>query len=77
MDINKKAIKMESIGQSAYAKLVNNRKNEKIEIVFTKGKLDVEVETVERINVYDNSMNIFYKEGTDKFINLSNVTYME
>ena len=41
--------------------------------------LDIEIimDDVDRINVYENSMNIYFKDKTSKFINLHNVTYME
>lgn len=75
--INKNTTKMDSIGFTAHAKLVNNRDSEIISIIFTKGKLELEGKTIERINVYDNAINIFFKDGRNQFINLMNVTYME
>ncbi len=68
---------MDSIGFTAHAKLVNNRDSETISIIFTKGKLELEGKTIERINVYDNAINIYFKDGRNQFINLMNVTYME
>ena len=77
ININKQTIQMGSLGNSAYAKLMNDKKKEIIQIIFTKGKLELELQTVERINIYDTAMNIFFKDNTSKFINLMNVTYME
>lgn len=75
--INKNTTKMDSIGFTVHAKLVNNRDSETISIIFTKGKLELEGKTIERINVYDNAINIYFKDGRNQFINLMNVTYME
>lgn len=65
------------LGNVAYLKLANSKKNETIEIIFTKGKVEIIMDDVDRINVYENSMNIYFKDKTSKFINLHNVTYME
>lgn len=77
MDVNKNTVKINGLGYVAYAKLINNRKSERLEIIFTKGKLELEISEVDRINVYDNSMNIFYKDKRIQYVNLDNVTYME
>ena len=65
------------LGFVAYEKLRQSEKQELLTIVFTKGKLELETNTIERINVYDESMNIIFKDKTSKYINLQNVTYME
>ena len=61
-------------GYVAYQKLMNSKKQETIEIIFTKGKLIVEMDKVDRINMYSDGMNIFYKDGASIFINLDNAT---
>lgn len=61
-------------GYVTYQKLNNSKKQETIEIIFTKGKLLIETDKIDRINVYSNGMNIFYKDNTSIFINLDNVT---
>ena len=69
--------KINGLGFVAYWKLRESEKQELLTIVFTKGKLELETNTIERINVYDESMNIIFKDKTTKYINLHNVTYME
>lgn len=68
---------MNGLGYVAYEKLRQSEKQEVITIVFTKGKLGLETKDIERINVYNDSMNIFFKDNTSKYINLQNVTFME
>lgn len=77
MDINRKTNDVKSVGFAFYEKLRKSNKQEIITIVFTKGKLDLEVSSIDRVNVYDNSMNIFFKDDTSKAINIYNITYME
>lgn len=77
IQINKLTTKIGSIGYGVYAKLKTSRKNETLNIIFTKGKLEIPIETIERINIYDTSLNIVYKDKRTQFINLQNVTYME
>lgn len=77
MDVNKNTTKINGLGYVAYAKLINNRKGGVVEIIFTKGKLEIEIKDVDRINVYDDCMNIYYKDKKIQYVNLHNVTYME
>lgn len=65
------------LGFVAYEKLRQSEKQEIITIVFTKGKLELETKNIERINVYDESINIFFKNNESKYVNLQNITYME
>lgn len=72
--INKNTSKINGLGYSAYFKLIESRKQEKIEIIFTKGKLELLTEEIERINTYDYGLNIIKKDNTIIFVNLFNVT---
>lgn len=45
-----------------------------VEIIFTKGKMELETELVERIAFNENSMLIAFKDKTIQFVNLDNVT---
>ena len=74
MQINKQINDLFSLGQTAYYKLNDNKKQEKIEITFTKGKIEIETQEIERINIYNNSMNLIKKDKTSIFINLYQVT---
>lgn len=76
MKINNNSEKIGSLGDAATKKLANI-KNDILTIIFTKGKLEVETNNIERINVYDDSMNIILKTNELIFINLQNVTYIE
>ena len=77
MQINKIIKNINGIGNSAYNKLRETKKQETLSIIFTKGKLEILTEDVERINVYDESMNIIKKDNTALFVNLYQITYME
>ena len=71
--INDKALN-KGLGTPLYQKLIRSRKQETIEIIFTKGKLEVILDEVERINVYPYSMYIIYKNQQITYINLYQVT---
>ena len=77
MNINRNVTNLNGLGFSAYEKLRNCGNQEILTIVFTKGKMELETKTIERINVYNDSMNIYHKDDTVKHINLNNITYME
>lgn len=71
--INDKALN-KGLGTPLYQKLIRSRKQETIEIIFTKGKLEVILDEVERINVYPYSIYIIYKNQQITYINLYQVT---
>ena len=73
MDLNNMTLN-NGLGNTVYKKLYDSKKQEIIEIIFTKGKLELNVEEVLRINVYENSMHIFLKENQSIFVNLYTVT---
>ena len=73
LNIDYKQKNESSLGYSAYMCIRNNTKTT-FEIIFTKGKIEVETELIERINFYQYSMNIVYKDKTIQFVNLQNVT---
>ena len=74
MNINKVTHKINGLGYSAYEKLKSSEKQEMITIIFTKGKEDLIVEDIERVNVFDECMIVILKDNTSIFINLLNVT---
>ena len=74
MKINRVTHQINGLGYSAYEKLRTSDKQETITIIFTKGKEELMVENIERVNVYDESMTIVLKDNTSIFINLLNVT---
>ena len=71
--INDKALN-KGLGTPLYQKLIRSRKQETIEIIFTKGKLEIILDEVERINVYPYCMYIIYKNQQITYINLYQVT---
>jgi len=77
MDVNTNYEKHDSLGAS-FDEFLHRSRSEKKElkftITFTKGKLEVEAETIQRININNESAIIHYKDGTRGFINLQNVT---
>lgn len=75
-NINKKNVGLGSIGDATYHTLKNKR-DDILTIIFTKGKLELEVKNIERVNVYNESMNIIFKDNKEQFINLLQVTYIE
>ena len=77
MNVNRIVTDLHGLGFSANEKLGIMGKQEILTIVFTKGKLELETENIERVNVYNCSMTIYLKDNSMKFINLNNVTYME
>ena len=74
MDTLRKTNKSYGLGFTAYEKLRQSDKQETITITFSKGKEDLLVENIERVNVYDDCINIFFKDKTSMFINLYQVT---
>lgn len=74
MKINKVTNQINGLGYSAYEKLRTSDKQETITIIFTKGKEELMVADIERINVYDECITIILKDNTSIFINLLNVT---
>ena len=74
MKINRVTNQINGLGYSAYEKLRTSDKQEIITIIFTKGKVELMVENIERINVYDECITIVLKDNTSIFINLLNVT---
>ena len=73
LKINYQEVSRSSNGFYAYSFFTNSNKPT-YEIIFTKGKMELEKETVERIAFNENSMLITYKDKTMQFINLENVT---
>lgn len=74
MKINRVTNQINGLGYSAYEKLRTSNKQETITIIFTKGKEELMIEDIERINVYDECITIILKDNTSIFINLLNVT---
>ena len=76
MDLNIKltTVKTGTLGHTVYQYFQNNKKKTTIEITLTKGKIELETENIERINFYKNSIIIIYKDRTQQFVNLLNVT---
>ena len=74
IQINKQINDLFGLGQCAYIKLNDNKKRETIEIIFTKGKLDLLTNEIERINVYNESINVIKRDKSSIFINLNQVT---
>jgi len=74
MKINRVTNQINGLGYSAYEKLRTSDKQETITIIFTKGKEELMVADIERINVYDECITIILKDNTSIFINLLNVT---
>lgn len=73
LNINYQETPRKSIGYSAYQYFRSNKKPT-IEIIFTKGKIELETEKVERINFYQESIHIIYKDNVIQFVNLNNIT---
>lgn len=74
-NINKKGIELGGLGDATYHKL-RNKRGDILTIIFTKGKLELEVNDIERINVYNESMVVIFKNNKEQLINLTQVTYM-
>lgn len=73
LKINYQDVSRSSIGYSAYVFFKFNEKP-LVEIIFTKGKIELEISSVERLVFNEWSINIFYKDRTTQYINLQNVT---
>lgn len=73
LKINYNEVSRGSLGFLAYGYFTNTKKPI-VEIIFTKGKMELEIELVERIAFGENSMLIAFKDRTTQFINLQNVT---
>ena len=76
MKINNNSDKAASLG-SAVVKKLRNINSDILLIIFTKGKLELEVKEIERVNVYNECMVIVFKDNNQQFINLLNITYIE
>lgn len=74
-NINKNSIKLDGIGDATYHTL-RNKDDDILTIIFTKGKLELEVKDIERINIYNDSMIIVFKDNKEQLINLAQVTYL-
>lgn len=75
-NINMKNTKLGGLGEATYRTL-KNKEDDILMIIFTKGKLEIEVKDIERVNVYNESMVIIFKNNKEQFINLLQVTYLE
>ena len=75
-NINIKNMKLGGLGEATYRTL-KNKTDDILIIIFTKGKLEIEVKDIERVNVYNESMVIIFKNNKEQFINLLQVTYLE
>lgn len=75
-NINIKNMKLGCLGEATYHTL-KNKADDILIIIFTKGKLEIEVKDIERVNVYNESMVIIFKNNKEQFINLLQVTYLE
>ncbi len=62
-------------GECAYNFLHNFHKDQ-LNIIFTKGKLELDTKDIEKINVYTSSMNIILNDKTTYFVNLETITQM-
>lgn len=71
-----KNMELGGLGEATYHTL-KNKKDDILIIIFTKGKLEIEVKDIERVNVYNESMVIIFKNNKEQFINLLQVTYLE
>lgn len=69
-------MKLGGLGEATYRTL-KNKEDDILIIIFTKGKLEIEVKDIERVNVYNESMVIIFKNNKEQFINLLQVTYLE
>ena len=78
MDVNYNYLSADCLGASFVQFLDNRNKKEKdklrFTITFTKGKTEIDCETINRINVTMDSAIIHYKDGKKEFINLINAT---
>lgn len=74
MDTQRITKELYGLGYVAYEKIRQSKKQETITIIFTKGKEELTVSEIERINIYNDSMMIFFKDKTSMFINLYQVT---
>ena len=74
MYTNRKTNKIYNLGFTVYEKLKQSEKQETITIIFTKGKEELIVDDIDRINIYDDCMNIFFKDKTSMFVNLYQIT---
>ena len=75
-NVNTKNMKLGGLGEATYRTL-KNKTDDILIIIFTKGKLEIEVKDIERVNVYNESMVIIFKNNKEQFINLLQVTYLE
>ena len=75
-NVNTKNMKLGGLGEATYRTL-KNKADDILMIIFTKGKLEIEVKDIERVNVYNESMVIIFKNNKEQFINLLQVTYIE
>lgn len=75
-NVNTKNMKLGGLGEATYRTL-KNKTDDILMIIFTKGKLEIEVKDIERVNVYNESMVIIFKNNKEQFINLLQVTYLE
>lgn len=75
-NVNTKNMKLGGLGEATYRTL-KNKADDILMIIFTKGKLEIEVKDIERVNVYNESMVIIFKNNKEQFINLLQVTYLE
>lgn len=73
LNIDYNTIKFSSLGYSIH-NVLKNKRDGILEIIFTKGKYEMEVEQIMRINIYESSIVIILKDNTQHFINLLNVT---
>lgn len=76
MDINidYNNTKYGSTGYSIEQFLREKKDEDSLSIVFTKGKLELEIADIVRVNIFENSMIIVLKDKSSHLVNLSTVT---
>lgn len=74
LNIDNNTTTQSGLGRSIHQYLKDNKHKEIITIIFTKGKLEINVEEVERVNIYEDSMIIYYKDKNNSYVNLLNIT---